>query len=412
MPKASFFAKLGLTFAVVLVGLAGRSALDKVLTLRGGAELVALWAQLSSVIELIVGVVAAGIATGLVVYVTRSKRSEVQHEHLHEALRIGLRVALPVALAAGVAGWVLSEPLSGGKIAPWVFAVAALAGCIGVIPMLVSNFWLGQRRYGLLLAMAVVQTALVLVASIAAPEAFVLVWIAVVQASPALVLLLLPKARSMSERFRRRAHPIRRYILPGLSIGILSPLSMLLARSTVGEAISWHDAGVLQALFRVADWICIFAGTHLSLQYLPRFAAARSGTALAAELRDAARTTLLPSAVALGVLFLAQRPLLAMLYDPGVQASGAAAGLFFAGSLLRIASWVPLLALYAMRRTREIAIGELLSLPLFAALVIAAGDLLTLELAGALWLFAYCAYGLFNLLAVRRSAPNRTGNMP
>jgi len=402
LPKATFSAKFGLTIALVVVGLAGRTAVDKVLALRGGAELVALWAQISSVIEVVVGVVAAGVGTGLVVYVARSKRLAVQHEHLHEALRIGLRVALPVALAIGTAGWVLSDLLSGGKIAPWAFAIAAVAGCIGVIPMLVSNCWLGQQRYGLMLAMAVAQTAVVLVASYAAPEASVLVWIAVVQASPALVLILLPKATSASERFRRRAHPIRRYILPGLSIGILSPLSMLLARSIVGEAISWHDAGVFQALFRVADWICTFAGSYLSLRYLPCFAAARSGPALAAELLNAAKTTLLPSAIALGALFLLHRPLLAMLYDPGVQASGVAAGLFFAGSLVRIASWIPLLALYTMRRTREIAVGELLSLPLFVVLMIAAGNLLTLELAGALWLFAFCAYAAFNLLAVRR----------
>jgi len=44
---------------------AGRSALDKLLALRGGAELVALWAQLASIIEILAGIAAAGVATGL-----------------------------------------------------------------------------------------------------------------------------------------------------------------------------------------------------------------------------------------------------------------------------------------------------------------------------------------------------------
>lgn len=119
-------------------------------------------------------------------------------------------------------------------------------------------------------------------------------------------------------------------------------------------------------------------------------------------MRDAVKMTLLPSAIALGVLVLAHRPLLVMLYDADVQASDAAAGLYFAGSLLRIAAWIPLIALYAMRRTREIATGELLSLPLFAALSIAAGKHLSLEMAGVFWLLSYLAYVAYNFHAVHR----------
>jgi hypothetical protein len=69
---------------------------------------------------------------------------------------------------------------------------------------------------------------------------------------------------------------------------------------------------------------------------------------------------------------------------------------------VRIVAWLPLFALYALRRTRAIAVGELLSLPLFAALVVSAGSNLTLELAGGFWLAAYVAYGAFNFWAARR----------
>ena len=40
---------------MIAAGLAGRSALDKVLALRGGGELVALWAQIASLMELVSG---------------------------------------------------------------------------------------------------------------------------------------------------------------------------------------------------------------------------------------------------------------------------------------------------------------------------------------------------------------------
>jgi O-antigen/teichoic acid export membrane protein len=68
----------------------------------------------------------------------------------------------------------------------------------------------------------------------------------------------------------------------------------------------------------------------------------------------------------------------------------------------RIASWIPLFALYAMRRTRAIALGELFSLPLFVLLLGGIGKALTLESAGAAWLASYAVYLVFNLWAMRR----------
>jgi len=392
-----------LTFLLIAVGLIGRSALDKVLTVQGGAERVALWGQISSIFDIVTGVASAGVGAGLVVYVTRSQRKAAQREHLSEACGIGLRLALPVALVLSAGSWLLNDVLSGARISPWFFAVAAAAGWIGVIPMLISNYWLAQRHYGPMLMMAIAQSGLMLVAALAFPARSALAWVAVVQALPAAVLPFLSTAKSERGRFYRRRHPLRRYILPGLSIGIFSPLSMLLVRSAVAEALSWHDAGVLQALFRMADWVCAIAGGFLSLVHLPRFAAARSVPAFALELKSAAKATLLPCAAAFAVLFVLHRPLLEALYDPSVQASDLAVALFFTGSLVRIGAWILLFALYARRRTREIAIGELLSLPLFVVLVFGAGRLLTLELAGALWLVAYCAYGAYNLRAVRQS---------
>ena len=240
--------------------------------MQGGAERVALWAQISSIFEIVVGVVSAGVGAGLVVYVTRSQRETTQRQHLSEALCIGRRLALPLALVLGAGSWALNDFLSGGRVSPWLFAVAAAAGWVGVIPMLISNYWLGQHRYGLMLIMAIGQSGLILLAALVFPPQTALAWVALAQASPAVVILLMSKAGPGGKRFEQRPHPLRRYILPGLSIGILSPLSMLLARSAVGEALSWHDAGVLQALFRLADWVCAIAGGFLSLVYLPRFA--------------------------------------------------------------------------------------------------------------------------------------------
>ncbi|HEU4442140.1 MAG TPA: hypothetical protein VFR83_08980 [Burkholderiales bacterium] len=393
--------KLLLTLAITAIGLAGRSAIDKILALRGGAELVALWAQLSSVIEMIAGVALAGVGAGLSVLVAQTARPERQQLFLRRALFLGLAASLPVAIAAGALGLGFADLLGGDAISARGVALAAAAGWIAVIHGLVNSYWLGQQRRDLMLRLAAGSAAISLAAALFAPRAFVTELIVLSQAAPALVLLLVP--HSAGAAAREEDHALQRYVLPGLVVGILSPASMLVARSMVGETLSWHDSGVLQALWRISDWVCGLAAGVLAVLYLPRFAAAYPSPGLGPVVREAALTVLLPSAALFVLLFAFHRPLLAVLYVPGFEATPAAVALLFAGSLARIASWIALFALYAAVRTRAIALGELLSLPLFAALVVLAGDTLTLESVGVFWLVAFLAYTAFNGWAVRRA---------
>jgi PST family polysaccharide transporter len=242
--------------------------------------------------------------------------------------------------------------------------------------------------------------AIAVLAAAASFEPHVLWALVASQAAPALIVFFVKSNKA--PRFRTRSHPLRRYLLPGISIGILSPASLLVARAIVGETLSWHDAGVLQALWRIADWVSSFAAGILSVHFLPRFAALRGSPQLRDEIRRAVLWTVAPAAAVLFVLFLAHRPLLALLYQPDFAVSDRAVALLFAGSVARVASWIPLFALYAMRRTRAIAVGELVSLPLFALMLAVAGKALTLEMAGALWLAAYAIYLGFNWWAMRR----------
>jgi O-antigen/teichoic acid export membrane protein len=398
-PRKRVHTKLFLTYAIIAAGLAGRSALDKILALRGGAELVALWAQLSALIEMVAAVASTGVGAGLAVLAAQTRLPERQQLFLRRALYLGLAITAPVAIAAAVAGSTFSERL-GPALSPVSVALAAIAGWIAVIHVTVNCFWQGQQRRDLMLALALLSAGLALAAGAFAPSAFVMELVIVAHAAPAAVLLFVPHRRAAPER--AADHALARYVLPGLAIGILSPLSMVVVRSVVADALSWHESGVLQALWRLSDWICGFASGVLAVLYLPRFAAAYPHGGFPALLRESAWTVLFPSAGLFLLLYLLHAPLLAALYDPSFQPSPLAAGLIFAGSVARIAAWIPLFGLYAASRTHAIAIGELLSLPLFAALCMAAGERLTLEVAGALWLATYAAYGLFNLGALRR----------
>ena len=119
-----------------------------------------------STIELVAGVAGAGVGTGLVVYIARSNRAEGARELLAQALRIGLAITLPVAAAVGVAGYALSDYLTGGKVAPLAYVLAAAAGWMAVIPVLVNSYWMGRKSYGLMLALSVASIAIGLAAVI------------------------------------------------------------------------------------------------------------------------------------------------------------------------------------------------------------------------------------------------------
>jgi len=374
-----------------------------VLALRGGADLVALWAQLASLIEVVTSVALSGLGTGLAIYVARTSNVERQRELLREAFKMGLLVALPFAIAALAAGYVYSDALTGAKASGPVIALAVVVGWIAVLPGLVNSLWQGQQRRDLLLAFALGSALLSLGAAALAPPDGVLIALLVAQALPALVVVFIARPADAAGRFRSRSHPLRRYILPSIAIGLLSPASALVARAAVGEALSWHDAGVLQALWRLSDWVSGFAAGILSFYYLPQLAAAGQGERFRQVLRHAAKATLIPAALVFVLFYLLQGPLLGALYAEDFKASDVTAALIFVGGWVRIASWVAMFGLYAQRRTVALAVGELLSLPFFAALAVAAGSRLTLELVGVFWLTSYCAYFAFNWFALRRA---------
>ena len=360
------------------------------LALRGGAELVAQWAQLYSVVELVAGAALAGVGTGVSVVVAQAAGEDEQRSALRHALRLGLLVSAAVALAAAPLAWLAPAQASG-------LALGAIVGWLYVVHGTFNGYWLGQKRRGRMLLLAMALAVAPLAAALVASPALLLPFVAVAHALPAFALLpFVPRgARPMPTG-------LRTYVLPGIAIGILSPASTYLVREVVADALSWHDAGVLQALWRVSDWVAAIAAGVLSIFWLPRLSAAAGTARFAVELRRATLATSLPSAAVLALLLAAQVPALTFFYDGRFAASDAAVALLFGGVAMRVLSWAGLFALYAQRRTVAIAVGELLSLPLFALVVAAWPRPLSLEAVCAAWLAAFSAYAAFNLAAALR----------
>ena len=392
--------RLAAAFAVVVVGLASRALVDRLLAQAGGAERVAAWAQLQSVADLVSGVCGAGIGAGLTVLVAATPERAAQL--MRAALTLGLGVSGIALTGFAVASLAFGARLGAAPVEPALIALAATAGWLAVIASLCASLWAGQQRQGRVLLLAAVAGALA-VGAAAIPRSDLLLLV-VAQALPGAALALAFIARrapvaSREENLLSR-QALQHYLPVGIAIGVASPAASFASRAILADALSWHDAGLVQALWRSSDWITSIAAGVLSLYFLPQLSVAAERGELAPALRRAALAVLPASAVALALLAWQQHSVLGFLYGDTFAVPDPAAALFYTGDLIRIAAWLPLFALYALRRTRLLIVGEFLSLPLFALLLWSYGEKLTLAGAGLAWLATYAVYAAFNAAAL------------
>ena len=394
---------------IILIDLLGRAGLDKVLALSGGPVIVALWAQLQSVVELVGAVTVAGVLQGLTVLIAQVNATREERSLLRDALRLGLGTSLIAALIVALAAPELASWLSQNKVEKELFWLAATAGCISVVPATLNAYWLGKHLQQKMLGLALLTSAILL---LVAGGAWLGLKLRGLMWTQSLLLAALGiviwkylhnhtkphETRDSGSEYYRK---LVRFVPVGLTIGIMSPVSMLMVRSLLSDSLSWSDVGFLQALWRSTEWVTATAAGVLSLIFLPRFSATYGSTRFKMELMRAAKLVLIPGAFMLLLIFFNQRTLLAALYDARFTVSDQTAALIMLGCWVRIASWVFLFGLFAAHRTGMIIAGELFSLPLFALLLWAYSSGMTLERTSWLYFVSYLAYLAFNAAALR-----------
>jgi PST family polysaccharide transporter len=400
------------SFAIIVIDLLGRAGLDKVLALAGGPPMVALWAQLQSVVELVGAVTAAGVLQGLTVLIAQVSDSRDEHSLLRNALKLGLGTSLAVALLVALASPELAVWLTQGKIKMELFLLAALAGCSAIVPATLNAYWLGKHQQQRMLGLALLTSMVLLLVAASAwfgMSLRVLIWVqSVVLAIIGLVIwqylrkLSEPPGdkKAGAEYFRK----LLRFVPVGLVIGIMSPVSMLLVRSMLSGSLSWSDVGFLQALWRSTEWVTSTAAGVLSLIFLPRFSSTYGSERFKMEMTRAGVMVLIPAACLLLLIFFNQRAMLAALYDARFMVSDETAALFMLGCWIRIAAWLFLFGLFSAHRTGLIMAGELLSLPLYALLLWLFSDGMTLERTALLYLVSYLVYLGFTAISLQYSS--------
>ena len=403
-------------FTIILIDLLGRAGLDKVLALAGGPVMVALWAQLQSVVELVGAVTMAGVLQGLTVLITQVSEPRDERSLLRDALKLGLGTSLAVALIVALAAPELAAWLTQRRIETDLFLLAALAGCITVVPATLNAYWLGKHQQQRMLGLALLTSVILLLVAASAWFGLPLrglMWVqslllAIIGIAIWHYLRKLSQPGEQHENGKEYFRKLVKFVPVGLAIGIMSPVSMLLVRGILSGSLSWSDVGFLQALWRSTEWVTSTAAGVLSLIFLPRFSATYGSMRFKTEMMRAGRMVLIPAAGLLLLIFFNQRALLAALYDARFAVSDQTAALIMLGCLIRIASWLFLFGLFAAHRTWLIVAGEMLSLPLFALLLWLYADGMTLERTALLYFVSYLVYLGFNAIALKYSLRNTT----
>src|SRR5262249_37976955 len=140
------------------------------------------------------------------------------------------------------------ERIAGAGLSQGLIALAAAVGCIAVVPGMLNGYWQGQQRRGLMLALSAGTAAAALAAALAAPQPGLLAFLALAQALPALAAVFVVRRAGPGAAQLADYGSLRRYILPGVAIGLLTPLATLAVRDIVSAQMSWHDVALIQAL--------------------------------------------------------------------------------------------------------------------------------------------------------------------
>jgi len=401
----SRFRSVLLPLLVVLTGIAGRAVIDKMLALQGGAEAIATYAQLSSLSDLVSSVSLAGIGVALVAAVARAA------PHLQFAwLRASLFPSLALSGIAVLAVLPFMDVISGGVVPrgmEWQAQLAILVGWLVVATTLVMSFLIGTGRPG----WAVLWTAASFLPPLAAlvigpfdaASGNVLLGQGVF-GSLATIGILVRQSETVTWREMRQ---LIRFAPAGIAIGILSPVSMLLARTRIADASGWELVAQAQAVWRVNDWVQATAGGLLYIYFLPRLSAAATPAAFWKEMKRGAWTVVLPAGLVTSAIWAALPYLAAALYRQDMVPTRGDAALMLFGDWLRVVAWLFLYGLYARHAARAVTIGEFCSVPLFALILWFSILPNSLAGVGAAWAIAYCVYAVFNGLALREAMMER-----
>lgn len=339
---------------------------------------------------------------GLAVF-TAQRDARMHIPFLLTSYALGLLYTLPLMLLAlifapSIVDWLglQSQPMD------W-FRLAVIDGWLATAIGQITSFYLGRRQHGRVL-LALLLTGLPVVIAVALGS--IMHW----PHLPYLALMTMLLVNLLAHlylwikflRWYRHTRDARNffgialaklspYIAAGFSVGMLTPLSILVVRSAIAHDLSWQAAGVSTALWRASDWVLSTSQGVMYYHFLPLLSQEiKRGNGVIA-MRNVASKVFIPSLVILLLLFVLRDSVLPLLYDERLQVDWQIAALFWGGDALRVLACIFLIGLYSMHATKAITIWDMFSQPLFA-LMLLLGASQTMAMVGYAHIATYFIY--------------------
>jgi O-antigen/teichoic acid export membrane protein len=402
-----YFGLKSLNYALLLICIASwgplyRALLDKLWMIEGGIVTVGHWAQLQTLIEFIASPISAGIAVGLSIAVAQGQKTST-NSILLSAYLLSLITILPFLLlliifSENVSIWVGLETGYQTEI-----ILCAIGGYLSIATVLINGLFIGQNQQGkalMLMAITglpiVVMLAMTNVLQLNNPIMWILFTIITVGIGSNLWLLSLLRRNYRNESYslqqvKEWIRKMAKFAPAGLSIGLLSPLCVLLTRSMLAQEQSWEVAGTATALWRASDWVLSSVQTILYFHFLPLLSKDALLGKMNSSIQKITIQIMLPSATFLILLIVFRNPILHLLYDEQLNVSLEIALLFWFGDAARILSAIFLMALFVLHATKIITVWDFFSQPLFVLLLFIGMDA-SLRLTGMAYLITYLIY--------------------
>ena len=413
-------------YGLIILCLAGwgplfRSVLDKLWMSSDGLALVGQWAQFQTLADLIGAPVGAGIGIGLTI-LTAQAESPMKRHLLIASCALGLMITLPLLIFAlifhqDIAQWAQLPAMYHQEL-----VLAALGGWLSTVAIQVSAYLLGKAQHFKALLIMVASSlptllSLFIGSRLMLPNLIQITLLASVISGLIFCIWLLAAAFKVVRehpqsqvQLRNAVLKLKPFIGAGFAIGILTPLSMMVVRSTIASDLDWNSAGIATALWRISDWVLCAAQAVLYFHFLPLLSK-NANNQLQSRLITVALQVLIPSALVLLLILIGKQAIFSFFYSNALVVEWQICLLFWSGDAFRVLAITFLMALYILHRTKTISVVELFSQPLFALLLLL-GAANSLIWVGAAHLFTYAVYALLCYLglALVRPLPQKNGD--
>lgn len=191
-------------------------------------------------------------------------------------------------------------------------------------------------------------------------------------------------------------------MLMAITSALTVPISLILVRTILIEAVGWDAAGYWQAVWKISEVYLGVITLALSTYYLPRLSSLVGVEAIVGEIHRTARVVIPVVAVMALAVYLLRDIAIWLLFTAEFNSARDLFAIQLCGDIMKIASWLYAYPMLSRGATRIFIISEIISSITFVVLSYSLVNVMGVEGAPMAYLVNYCLYFLFVFFNVRK----------